>query len=113
MKTKIEKYKIVMCILRLLYWSLSLMTIYMILLKITGHSPTTGDIALTLIIGSLGGFFTFAINISRQLGEIKSDVKHINLNLNRLIDKVELLSNDLKNHINDPYAHQRKKYITR
>lgn len=113
MKNKIDKYKVIILVSRFVYWVTSVLVIYMIILKLTGHSPTTGELALAMSGGIWVFFSGLAVSFSRQLGEIKSDVKHISLNINRLIDKVELLSNDLKNHINDPYAHQKKKYITR
>lgn len=73
----------------------------MILLKLTGHSPTSGDIALGLASSIWVVFFTFAISIARNLGEIKSDIKH-------LTKITSAIGDDLKKHVNDTNIHNTK-----
>lgn len=94
MKRVIDKYKILVLLFRGIFWLLTSLVIYMILLKLTGHSPTTGDIALGLASSIWVIFFTFAVSFARDLGEIKSDIKNLT--------KINYaLGEDLKKHIND------------
>mgnify|MGYP001573529641 CR=1 FL=1 len=101
MKNKIDKYKVIILVSRFVYWITSVLIVYMIILKLTGHSPTTGELALAMSGGMWVLFSGLAVNFSRQLGEIKSDIKH-------LTRVVYTIGDDIKKHINEPMPLKRK-----
>ena len=100
-----------MQIVTILFYILMTLGIIGIILKITNHSPTTEQVAITIV----GGMFLLLIKNQFDLGYIKSDIKHLNKkinkvehNLNTKIDKVEhnlnikidKIEENLKEHIN-------------
>jgi len=77
---------------RIIMWILSLIVIYMLILKIIGRSPT-----LDTIFGSLLGIIGVGLlNLYYKFGRFEGEIK---TKLDNLIDSFKALAKDFKEHI--------------
>ena len=82
---------IVIWIFTILAWAIGLLSIYWIILKLTGHSPTEFQMLTALIVANLGLTFTMAIGIFYKLGKMSSDISFLK-------SQFSTLARDFKEH---------------
>jgi hypothetical protein len=79
---------------------LSFLVIYMLIIKIIGHSPTVTEITLGIITVLLGAFISSGFHIYSQLGKVSENLKNVNRTLNSN-------GRDFKNHM-DKYHYKNR-----
>jgi len=87
-----DKFELIMKIVAII---IGLITIYMMILKLTNHSPTVDAIIGTIIIGNtgiLGSIYKFKGKTEHFMEESKEKFARIE----NKVDKIELDLNDLK-----------------
>ncbi len=92
MKSKKKLLFFVSSLIKIFIWALGLLVIYWIILKLTGHSPTTEAVLMTAIslIGTITiGLVGFCLKMSFEIGKMKSDL-HYTKNM------VYVMAKDLK-----------------
>ncbi len=73
-------------------WAVGILSIYWILLKLTGHSPTEFQMLTALAVANIGLTFTMAIGIFYKLGKMSSDISFLK-------GQFSTLARDFKEHV--------------
>jgi len=82
---KMKVRDILQMIGKVLFIFLALLAIYMLLLKITGHSPTIDQVVLVLF----SGIITAVVSLYGKITKLEGEFKHLNR-------KVDAIGSDLK-----------------
>lgn len=72
-------------------WAVGLLSIYWIILKLTGHSPTEFQMLTALIVANIGLTFTIAVGVFYKLGKMSSDISFLK-------GQFSTLARDFKEH---------------
>ncbi|MFH1971890.1 MAG: hypothetical protein ABIJ18_00250 [archaeon] len=79
------------------FYVLIIIAIIMIIIKLTGHSPTMDQIILTIV----SAMFIVVIKNQYDLGKSKGEASGIKRELNLLNKKVDSIGQDLKKHLSN------------
>jgi hypothetical protein len=87
----IDKYDAFLIVTKVLTWTLSVIAIYWLILKLTNHSPTEIQAIFVLvgvIFSAISGMFVlgvrFAMKVSKHMGKVEQCMKENNRRLGAL-----------------------------
>lgn len=93
---KMNLYRISTLITTIISFILGVITIYWLLLKVTGNSPTIDQIILIIVTIGGGALLKLVSDMGEVRGRLDEHIKHSDRRFDDLERKIESVSKDLK-----------------
>ena len=84
---------------KILFWCLSVILIYWLILKLTGHSPTTDQVIITLLVALCTTFAGFVIFSIRFTNKVCEHIGKVNQYMKESDRRFFALARDFKKHL--------------